>query len=368
MSITSVSTSNLPSGLLFSLRQGFVAHGLCFFILAIYLAILIVMRTTNPDHVAISTMSSGFTVVSGCLSMLVFLAILVALQATLINRSSKPLSDIWQRFKRNLGNRDGLARALPACLIISGFTVAFTEFKGNITSLVPFSWDQTFDQWDQQIHFGTRPWEWLQPLFGSLPATLALNVNYNAWFFFMMCSMAYFVFLAAPGYDRTRFFVAFMLTWSIGGSGLATYFASAGPCYFGQLVPGADPYAPLVQQLQLIHKTVPIWALDTQSVLMELREKGSVYGGVSAMPSMHNATTLLLVLAFWNMGKGLRWLFVGHAVLVFLGSIHLAWHYAVDSYLAWALVVVVWLIAGRLAAWWESKPHTMAFAAQYAKA
>ena len=72
------------------------------------------------------------------------------------------------------------------------------------------------------------------------------------------------------------------------------------------------------------------------------------------MPSVHNASALLIVLATWNKTLFVRIVAITHAVLIFIGSIHLAWHYAVDSYLAWALTMVIWWAAGPLAQWWEA--------------
>jgi hypothetical protein len=44
-----------------------------------------------------------------------------------------------------------------------------------------------------------------------------------------------------------------------------------------------------------------------------------------------------------------------HAILIFIGSVHLGWHYAVDSYLAWALTLVIWFAMAPVARLWQSK-------------
>ena len=53
-------------------------------------------------------------------------------------------------------------------------------------------------------------------------------------------------------------------------------------------------------------------------------------------------------------------------VLVFIASVHLGWHYAVDGYGAWLIALPLWWIAGRIAAWWEAKPHVESFRARVA--
>jgi hypothetical protein len=85
--------------------------------------------------------------------------------------------------------------------------------------------------------------------------------------------------------------------------------------------------------------------------------------GISAMPSVHNASALLMVLVVWNKTLFVRSVAVIHALLIFIGSIHLAWHYAVDSYLAWAMALVIWWAAGPLARWWEASALARNFSA-----
>jgi hypothetical protein len=69
--------------------------------------------------------------------------------------------------------------------------------------------------------------------------------------------------------------------------------------------------------------------------------------GVSAMPSMHNAIAVLYGLTAMRMAKPLRiaaWTF---ATLIFVGSIHLGWHYAVDGIIAGLMMAGIWYAAGR---------------------
>ncbi len=105
-----------------------------------------------------------------------------------------------------------------------------------------------------------------------------------------------------------------------------------------------------------------IWAIDTQDALWNGYTNGGLLQGISAMPSMHNATTLLIVLACWHLSKFVRFLTIALAVLIFIGSIHLGWHYAVDAYLAWAITLAVWFGVKPLAVWWESRPVALRLA------
>jgi hypothetical protein len=77
---------------------------------------------------------------------------------------------------------------------------------------------------------------------------------------------------------------------------------------------------------------------------------------------MHNATSLLFVLASRSFGKWPHRLLCIHFVLVYLGSIHLGWHYAIDAYLGWAVTLVFWFAVLPLAQWWENRDSIKAHA------
>jgi PAP2 superfamily len=360
-----LATQNSALRMRTGLRESFAVHGL---FLGLALVYLLVFKTagflntqiidTDPIRTFVSMLL--FAVFASVFSMVIIQFYFVAT----IDKSDKPIKDLLKRMKDLFIHRDTMMRGIPMFLALLLFMYAFTLFKANVSRFIPFSWDVTFDHLDQAIHFGTRPWEWLHPVFGNIVGTLVLNVNYNLWFMVMQMFLVYFAFLQTPGIERTRFYVCFFLICSIGGSLGATLFSSAGPCYFGFLVPGASPYAPLMKYLHEVNSVVPIWAVDTQEMLWQLHNKGSVMGGISAMPSVHNATALLFVLTTWNKSKRLRNLLIMHMILIFLGSVHLGWHYAVDAYFSWALTFVLWIAAHHIAKWWESRPKVQAFNAQ----
>jgi hypothetical protein len=276
-------------------------------------------------------------------------------------RPASPTRRLLQRMGGTLKDGHGMAKALPMFLAFALFMFTFTAFKGQITAMAPFAWDQPFDRLDQALHFGMRPWEWLHPVLGSSLAVFLINLNYNAWFLVMNLFLVHFALYAPAGIERTRFFLTFVALWTVGGTFFATLFSSAGPCYFDDLGFGSDAYGPLMQRLAYINHHLPIWALGTQDMLWTLKAQGSALGGVSAMPSMHNATALLFIIAIWPRGVMLRWLVGGHGLLIFAGSILLGWHYAVDAYFAFALTFACWFALRPVAQWWHARPAVAAF-------
>jgi hypothetical protein len=358
-SLPQVAQANHFKGLL---RHGFAAHGLFFVTALFYLLALAVSYLLFPPP----TRTASVEVLAAVATSAVPIALLAVIlrEFFLMVRTERPASPskrLVQRVAAVLKDRHRMASGLPMFLAFALFMFVFTAFKGQITATAPFAWDQAFDELDMALHSGVRPWELLHPMLSSGLVMFLINLNYNGWFMVMNLFLVHFAFYAPPGEERTRFFLTFIALWMVGGTLLATLFSSAGPCYFAELGLGSEAYGPLMQRLRYINEHWPIWAIGTQEMLWSLKAQGSALGGVSAMPSMHNATVLLFIFAVWAKGGTLRLLVVAHGVLIFFGSIMLGWHYAVDAYLAFALTIVFWLASKPVARWWHDRPAVSAF-------
>jgi len=228
---------------------------------------------------------------------------------------------------------------------VSFFVIGFAVLKGAVGVINPFEWDRMFLDWDRVLHFGYLPHELLWPLINNHFAMLVINSLYNVWFFVLMAC-----FLTAGINSRPvhmQYLVSFMLTWLIGGFFLATIFSSAGPAFYERAGFGED-YLPLMSALKQAGGQTALWALSTQDVLWEGfvgERRGSA--GISAFPSMHVATATLMALYARRVNRILGWVAWGFLAAIMLGSVVLAWHYAVDGYASIALAAVVWKIAGR---------------------
>ena len=305
------------------------------------------------------------TLMTLALVLVAYLFVRMALTARPKHPVLQLLRDIWAFLR----SAPAMALGLPAFVSLVVFIYAFANVKGNIPVFQPFAWDQTFDRWDVVLHLGRRPWEWLQPLLGHWPVTFVINILYNLWFVVMFGVWLHYAFMALPGVERTRFFLTFMLLWMIGGGLFAVLFSSAGPCFYGQghLGLSPDPYADLMAHLRRADEIVPIWALDVQAMLWRLHAAGSAEASVSAMPSMHNGSALLFALASGGWPAWIRrflWVYVG---VIFAGSIHLGYHYAVDGYFAWGLTLVLWWAAGHMAQQWEAMPAALRFSRAFSE-
>jgi hypothetical protein len=246
-----------------------------------------------------------------------------------------------------------IANAFHAFLFMTIYMIGYNFMKRAIPLMQPFSWDETFMQWDRLVHFGRQPFEWLQPLLGHPAVTALLNVNYHLWFVAMFACWFWQGFARENSHLRLQFLFGYTLTWFLGTVMLGTLFSSAGPCFYGRLIAGPDPFEPLMTYLHEANRVYPIWSLATQDILWRNYETGiGAINGISAMPSMHIGTSVLFMLLGFASGK--RWVGITFAVflaLIFLGSIMLGWHYAIDAYAGAAVAVFGWWVAGRLVAW-----------------
>lgn len=295
---------------------------------------------------------AGYLKVFGLFTPLLAIAWLVVmfLHMLLVTRPASPLRAYGLLLKDIFLNPARWHTALPFLVIIMLLNATYVYFKARIPMVLPFSWDVELTRWDRLLHGGTLPWEWLQMVFGYPIVTFILSFIYYAWFVIMISAWLCFAFTRNERAPRQRFLLAFVLNWMIGGSLLATLFSSAGPCYFDRVVDGLNPYAGLMDYLYFVHEHVAvIWALPLQEQLWSTHvgADGDL-AGISAMPSMHVATTTLLMFAAWRVNRRLGYAGLLFLLAILIGSVHLGWHYAVDGYVSIVLATGFWWLSGRL--------------------
>jgi len=89
---------------------------------------------------------------------------------------------------------------------------------------------------------------------------------------------------------------------------------------------------------------IRVWALGVQEDLWSTYEAATtgLGSGISAMPSMHVAVAVLMALAMHRVNRWVGVAFWAFALIIQIGSVHLAWHYAIDGYVAAVMVVAIW--------------------------
>ena len=338
------------------LRKSISAHGIYLAILAVYYSGYLFIRRLHPDFAGsdFMLMALGFVAFSVPI-MLLGLVFMRIFHVITVVKPERPIPALLGDLKAFVTNRGRLAHGLPMVFIMMLFMFVFVDLKANIPLLHPYNWDTSFAAADRALHFGYEPWQLLQPVFGYPYVTFLVNLNYDMWFAVMWMVWVYFGFSDRASLLRTRFFLTFFLAWIVAGSVLAVWLASVGPCFYGRFGLTPDPYAPLMAYLRHANDIVPVFSIPVQDMLWQGMQGKSLIDGISAMPSLHNGTALLFALAGFKLNRGVGWALMAHAILIYLGSVHLAWHYAVDTYVAWAVVVGLWYAMEPAACWWHSR-------------
>jgi membrane-associated phospholipid phosphatase len=274
------------------------------------------------------------------------LAVVRLLWLACVEKHPAPLGAFLSTFVRIFGDRERLANGVNGMAVLIVFSSAFSVLKGAIVLLSPFGWDRTLSHIDRLLAFGSDPYQRLWWLVESHWAVTIFNFAYNLWFFLLLGTMFAAAFTSRDTALRHQFLSALMLTWTIGGFFIAMAVSSAGPCYFARLGLG-NTYKPLTDALAAATREYPVWALATQDALWRgYIHPGAGSIGISAFPSMHVATAMLLAL-YWRRRLGLAgilmWVFAG---LIFVGSIVLGWHFAVDGIGGAAIVLACWKVGG----------------------
>ena len=234
-----------------------------------------------------------------------------------------------------------LRRGLPFFVVLPIFISAFTSAKRAISG---YEWDQTFIALDAAMHGGDA-WLLTEPLVASPVAMLVVNFIYNLWFPAVWIVTIWQTFSLGP--HRGQYLISFVLTWVIAGTLMAHAFASAGPCFL-EAIHDDQRFAPLMALLKTTNETVPVSALTTQHYLLTSyqRETLGIGTGISAMPSLHVAIATLIALLGWKLSRTTGIAFTAYAALIMIGSVSLAWHYAIDGYAGAALSWIIWRLVG----------------------
>lgn len=243
-----------------------------------------------------------------------------------------------------------LIGALLVALLTIPTQITFQALKQSIGPVAGFWADPTLHRLDTRLH-GGMAWEWFGWLLSRSSWVRMIDTLYAAWFVGLLIFVVW-VSWSRFRQLRERALIAFLLLWIVAGTGAAGALASAGPCYYDLVVGEANPYSELIIRLDRLEPgESQLSARFNQQGLWELQQndRWARFAGISAMPSLHVALAVLFALIASSRSRLLGTLLALYAVAIHVGSVVLAWHYAIDGYLGAAMAVACWTVAGRLA-------------------
>lgn len=269
-------------------------------------------------------------------------AILVVIVAGFRNKVESPIGFLVANVKASPS-----LVVTPAYLIILSIypSRVFSYLKDAIPNIVPFyldPWLVTADRW---LFLGTDPWRVSHGLFGSY-GTIFLDKVYILWFS-LIPLLAVWICASRDRNFQLRGILTLFFIWIGLGTFAAMAMSSAGPVFYQEFF-GSDYYAPLMAELHRADAIAPLAMLPIADYLLEMRATGELGTGISAMPSVHVAIAYFALLLVWDYFRR-PWAVTIAGLFTFaiwLGSFHLAWHYAWDGIVSIVAVWAFWRLLG----------------------
>ena len=330
------------------------AAGLGTAIIACYLALVLASGRVDPADFGLLFLFYLRTAAS--LWLIVGLGGLLWLLWTGRPRAGEPARPLAMvaDWLRSRWARDRLVSLLWPPLAVRDLDRLVQRLQADHPAAAGFRFDPLFAEMDRWLFLGIDPWRISHGLFGSPTATLIFDRAYHAWFVPMALGLMICAWLPSASFRlRTQYLLSYIMMWIGVGSVLAFLLPAAGPCFYETFAGPSPTFQAMMAKLAADQAALaaPVSALTFQDALLGVfgNESLAVGGGISAMPSVHNGLAALFALAAFRINRKAGWVMTFYAAAIWIGSIHLGWHYAIDGFAAFALAWGIWRVAGRIA-------------------
>ncbi len=298
-----------------------------------------------PRHLLLFSINS--------LAMVFIAGAIYAIGHVVRHRPTSPFGSMSKALREEQLSNENLPNFFIAWFALVVAIVVFVKMKVLIPVINPFTIDPALSDLDKWLHFGVYPWQWLEPITHHPVVTWILHRNYYFWFPVIYVT---YVWQAATRRDpvlRLQFLLAFVASWIVVGTLMATVMSSAGPIYYDRVAADQPQvYAGAMAYLNDVHASWPLHMMEIKERLWDSYigvGDSTFIRGISAMPSMHVALSVLLILFGWRKGPIVGMAYTVFGILIGIGSVHLLWHYAIDGYVSIAAVIPIWWVCGVIA-------------------
>lgn len=231
---------------------------------------------------------------------------------------------------------------LIATVSVGAGASLFLPIKYAIPHLVGFWLDVPLAHFERTA-FGDDPWHILDGLFGS--AAVAIDTIYALWLPAQTLALAALI-IQPPSQAKSRALIAYVLSWFLLGVIAATLLSSAGPIFHDRVF-GGNAFRALADMLH----SRGAWLVLAESDRMWASlasDRPGIIAGISAVPSVHVAISVWMVLVARTMVPRAAPFALVYAAFIWIASVQLGWHYVTDG-LAGALgVVPIWVASGAI--------------------
>lgn len=269
------------------------------------------------------------------------------------NKPDRPTRFLIDTYIARIRGPQFLTR-LPLLAIAIIFMPFFSKLKSMIPLFNSYSWDHAFIAWDRAIFFGYDAWQVLQPVFGYPVITALMAALYHVWMLLIYMGTLFFIFYPAADRVRRHYMLGFVLIWTLVGGAMAITLASVGPVFMNPIL-GDSTFDAQMAYLNGANEHVPVMTLRVQELLLGWYHAGErgLGSGITAMPSMHVAMAFLFWLAIRPVSPLASKIFFAFFVLIWIGSVHLAYHYAVDGLVSIIATAAIWRFVNAIIAAWD---------------
>lgn len=269
-------------------------------------------------------------------------------------RSDRPTRALWRMI---VSHRRWLARGAFFAVMVVLLARSFSSYKASIPLMNPYWADPWLADLDQQM-FGVDPWRLTHAFIGKA-GTIFIDRAYAMWFIMMFIMLGWFCFTRNPKL-QIRGLMSYLLSWFVLGNVTATWLSSVGPCFYQKFYQD-DRYAPLMSRIQDISSEHYLIATGAMRYLSSSVGQDRPAGGISAMPSLHVTIAVLTFLVTTSYSRRITLKVVAglYAATIWIGSVHLGWHYASDGMVGIVVVCLIWWGTGRWVDWLEVREHKL---------
>lgn len=221
-------------------------------------------------------------------------------------------------------------------MVIAGLNmITFMWAKPLLNHLVPFWADPLLADLDYYLFLGHDP----SSLLGWLNSMGTALFYHRAWFALMVMTLL-MALSRPPSVERSSILVSYFVLWSVAGPVIHLLLPAAGPVFFQNLGYG-DRFAGIPVPEEMARMSDYLWTVYSGS-------RFAPGSGISAMPSMHIATTAWMVIAVHVLARRWSAAMAAVGILIFLLSVSLGWHYALDGIAGAAAAAGCYLAAKRI--------------------